>query len=127
MEAKDMKTIFERSDSLHTTTMRTTHSFLVIVILRPTVPLSSLNVYDDNYPITKLQCVDRVKKRMYNRLTSLKITFTKGIKLSDGKGISGQGRMTDKQITNYYHLVIKKKNASSNATLGGMRREVWAE
>ena len=47
--------------------------------------------------IVKRECVGHVQKRLGTRLRKLKSSYSKK-KLSDGKGISGKGRLTDKMI-----------------------------
>jgi hypothetical protein len=52
----------------------------------------------------------RVQKRVGSRLRRLK-NSNKGRKLSDGKGLSGKGRLTDGKIDvsqNYYGLAIRE-------------------
>ena len=58
----------------------------------------------------KLECTGQVQKRLGSRLRKLKNT-NKGVKLSDGKGISGKGRLTDGKIDvlqNYYGLAVRE-------------------
>ncbi len=58
--------------------------------------------------IQKLECVGHVQKRCGTRLRRLK-NSNKGVKLADGKGLAGAGRLTDKCIDtlqNYYGLAI---------------------
>lgn len=50
------------------------------------------NIYGDSFPITKLECIGHIMKRMGTRLRRLKCTL-KGKKLADGKGISGKNRL----------------------------------
>ena len=60
--------------------------------------------------IEKLECVGHVQKRCGTRLRRLK-SANKGMKLDDGKGLSGAGRLTDKVIDtlqNYYGLAIRQ-------------------
>lgn len=74
--------------------------------------------------ITKTECVQHVQKRMGTRLRKLKQDF-KNTKLSDGKGISGKGRLTDNLITKltlYYGNAIRANSES----LPDMRNAVWA-
>ncbi|GFW14843.1 uncharacterized protein TNCV_1563061 [Trichonephila clavipes] len=80
-------------------------------------------VYGDT-EVEKLQCVDHVQKRMGTRLRNI-LKMSKGIKLSDGKNISGCGRLTLKEvysIQHYYGLAIRK-NLSS---VEDMKRAIWA-
>jgi hypothetical protein len=65
-------------------------------------------------PVTKLECVGHVQKRMGSRLRSLKKRLGK-THLSDGKGIGGKGRLTDKVIDNlqvYYGKAIRNNTHS---------------
>ncbi|GFX32016.1 uncharacterized protein TNCV_4098671 [Trichonephila clavipes] len=80
-------------------------------------------VYDDT-EVEKLECVGHVQKRMGTRLRNI-LKMSKGIKLSDGKNISGRGRLTLKEvdsIQHYYGLAIRK-NLSS---VEDMKRAIWA-
>lgn len=82
------------------------------------------NVYGDECPIKKLECIGHVQKRMGTRLRRLK-TKMKGLKLSDGKPLSGKGRLTDAEIDRlqtYYGLAIRK-NCSN---VKDMRQAIWA-
>ena len=69
-------------------------------------------VADSNpYPdlqITKGECVGHIQKRVGSRLRKLKERNKK--KLSDGKGLNGKGRLTEKVINtlqNYYGMAIR--------------------
>ena len=56
----------------------------------------------------KLECIGLIQKRVGSRLCKLKTT-KKAVKLSDGKGIAGKGRLTDGKIDvlqNYYGLAV---------------------
>ena len=58
----------------------------------------------------KLECIGHVQKRVGSRLRKMKNT-KKGIKVSDGKGLSGKGRLTDGKIDilqNYYGLAVRE-------------------
>ncbi|GFU83783.1 uncharacterized protein TNCV_1694531 [Trichonephila clavipes] len=80
-------------------------------------------VYGDT-EVEKLECVGHVQKRMGTRLRNI-LKMSKGIKLSDGKNISGRGRLTLKEvdsIQHYYGLAIRK-NLSS---VEDMKRAIWA-
>ncbi|GFV90859.1 uncharacterized protein TNCV_2324281 [Trichonephila clavipes] len=70
-------------------------------------------VYGDT-EVEKLECVGHVQKRMGTRLRNI-LKMSKGIKLSDGKNISGRGRLTLKEvdsIQHYYGLAIRKNLSS---------------
>lgn len=76
------------------------------------------------YNVEKVECVGHVQKRMGNRLRKLKLV-NRGRKLSDGKGISGKNRLTDKIIdkfTTYYGNAIR---GNSNS-IEDMRKAIWA-
>ena len=58
----------------------------------------------------KLECIGHIQKRVGSRLRKLKNTM-KGVKLADGKGLSGKGRLTDGKIDilqNYYGLSVRE-------------------
>ncbi|GFW50790.1 uncharacterized protein TNCV_3590721 [Trichonephila clavipes] len=72
--------------------------------------IKEAKVYGDT-EVEKLECVGHVQKRMGTRLRNI-LKMSKGIKLSDGKNISGRGRLTLKEvdsIQHYYGLAIRKK------------------
>ncbi|GFY14189.1 uncharacterized protein TNCV_3613781 [Trichonephila clavipes] len=77
-----------------------------------------------NTKVEKLECDGHVQKRMGVRLRNI-LKTSKGIKPSDGKNISGRGRLTLKEvdsIQHYYGLAIRK-NLSS---VEDMKRAIWA-
>ncbi|GFX81668.1 transposable element Tc3 transposase [Trichonephila clavipes] len=85
--------------------------------------IKEAKVYGDT-EVEKLECVGHVQKRMGTRLRNI-LKMSKGIKLSDGKTISGRGRLTLKEvdsIQHYYGLAIHK-NLSS---VEDMKRAIWA-
>ncbi|GFW64388.1 uncharacterized protein TNCV_274121 [Trichonephila clavipes] len=85
--------------------------------------LQKAKVYGDT-EVEKLECVGHVQKAMGTRLRNI-LKMSKGIKLSDGKNISGRGRLTLKEvdsIQHYYGLAIRK-NLSS---VEDMKRAIWA-
>ncbi|GFR90860.1 phenolphthiocerol synthesis polyketide synthase type I Pks15/1 [Elysia marginata] len=53
--------------------------------------------YGEDVQIVKLECVGHVQKRCDTRLRRLK-NENKTVKLEDGKGLGGAGRLTDKKI-----------------------------
>nr|XP_042913800.1 uncharacterized protein LOC122273890 [Parasteatoda tepidariorum] len=82
------------------------------------------NVYGDQYPVEKLECIGHVQKRMGCRLRRL-VKKMKGEKLSDKKVLGGRGRLTDSQIDKlqtYYGLAIRRNVGN----LDHMRQAVWA-
>ncbi|GFU94098.1 uncharacterized protein TNCV_5119221 [Trichonephila clavipes] len=73
--------------------------------------IKEAKVYGDT-EVEKLECVGHVQKRMGTRLRNI-LKMSKDIKLSDGKNISGRGRLTLKEvdsIQHYYGLAIRKKS-----------------
>ena len=72
----------------------------------------------------KLECIGHVKKRVGSRLRKLN-SSNKGRKLSDGKGLSGKGRLTTTKmdvLQNYYGLAIRENLGS----VEGMAKAVKA-
>ena len=68
--------------------------------------------YGDDCIPRKLECIGHVQKRVGSRLRKLK-NSKKGVKLSDGKGLAGRGRLTDGKIDilqNYYGLAIRENS-----------------
>ena len=66
--------------------------------------------YGDDYVVQKEECVGHVQKRLGTALRQYK-NNKKGQKLSDGKGVSGRGRLTDKlndKMQNYYGKAIRQ-------------------
>jgi hypothetical protein len=66
--------------------------------------------YGEDCIPNKLECIGHVQKRVGSRLRKLK-SSNKGRKLSDGKGISGKGRLTTGKmdvLQNYYGLAIRE-------------------
>lgn len=74
--------------------------------------------------IIKLECIGHVQKRMGSRLRRLK-NDGKGKKLSDGKAISGKGRLTDSiidKLQTYYGLAIRRNLEDVKR----MQQNIWA-
>lgn len=74
--------------------------------------------------VEKLECIGHIQKRMGSRLRKLRQDLKNSV-LSDGKKISGRGRLTDKDIDklqSYYGNAIRR-NVSS---VEEMRKAVWA-
>jgi hypothetical protein len=66
--------------------------------------------YGEDCIPNKLECIGHVQKRVGNRLSKLK-SSNKGLKLADGKGLSGKGRLTNSKIDvlqNYYGLAVRE-------------------
>ena len=67
-------------------------------------------LYGMNCMVEKKDCIGLVHKRMGNALRELRKSWTKH-KLSDGKGIGGKGRLTEKlwdTLQNYYGNAIRR-------------------
>ncbi|GFV68973.1 uncharacterized protein TNCV_3247471 [Trichonephila clavipes] len=82
------------------------------------------NIYGNEYPIEKLECIGHVMKRMGKRLRRLKAQL-KGQILSDGKFLSGKNRLTEHEIDNlqsYYGSSIRRNHSS----VQNMRQAIWA-
>jgi len=89
--------------------------------------------YGDNLVPVKTECVGHVQKRLGTRLRKLRNDY-KGKKLSDGKILSGRGRLTDKIINkmqNYYGMSIRQNtlaawNGDHTKALYNMKKSVLA-
>lgn len=82
------------------------------------------NPYGQDVPISKLECVGHIQKRLGTRLRRLK-KEKKGVKLNDGMTLGGKGRLTDveiDQLQRYYGMAIRKNLESVEK----MRRAIWA-
>ncbi|GBO31212.1 hypothetical protein AVEN_275483-1 [Araneus ventricosus] len=76
--------------------------------------ISESKVYEEELVVEKLESVGHVQKRMGTRLRNLRNNL-KSNKLTDGKKISGCGRLTDAQILliqKYYGLAIRNTSKS---------------
>ena len=87
--------------------------------------VQAMNVYPERpgCPV-KAECVGHVQKRVGTRLRTYKVNH-KGKLLSDGKGLSGQGRLTEKvmnTLQNYYGMVIR----SNKSNIYGMKKGIAA-
>ncbi|GFY07945.1 uncharacterized protein TNCV_2579771 [Trichonephila clavipes] len=86
--------------------------------------VSERKVYRNDFEVKKLECIANVLKRMGSRLRALRNSM-KSRKLSDGKGISGRGRLTDNEISKlqqYCGLAIRRNMHS----VSDMFKAVWA-
>ncbi|GFT72603.1 uncharacterized protein TNCV_974491 [Trichonephila clavipes] len=82
------------------------------------------NIYGNEYPIEKLECIGHVMKRMGTRLRRLKAQL-KGQILSDGNCLSWKNRLTEHEIDNlrsYYGSAIRRNHSS----VQNMRQAIWA-
>ena len=76
-------------------------------------------VYGDEYPVTKEECVGHIQKRMGSALREYK-RKKQGIKLADGKSVGGKGRLTDvlvDKMQNYFGEAIRRNNDSLEGML----------
>ncbi|GFY23006.1 uncharacterized protein TNCV_2182671 [Trichonephila clavipes] len=86
--------------------------------------VSEGKIYRNDFEVKKLECIAHVQKRMGGRLRALRKSM-KSRKLSDGKGISGRGRLTDNEISKlqqFYGLAIRRNMNS----VSDMFKAVWA-
>ncbi|KAE8745984.1 hypothetical protein FOCC_FOCC007346 [Frankliniella occidentalis] len=120
MEVKGMMKIFHRSVNRAQYRIRgyigdgDSKTFSAVVNSKP---------YGDELVPIKIECTGHVQKRMGKRLRDLKKKM-KGLKLKDGKGLGGKGRLTDgriDQISSYYGNAIR-----SSETVTSMKRNIWA-
>lgn len=120
MECDGMVTIFQRSQSERG--VRYTN-YIGDGDSKTFLSISESKPYGDT-AVTKLECVGHIQKRMGTRLRNLKKEIGSK-KLSDGKGLSGKGRLTDKiinQLSTYYGNAIRQHCNSVKE----MRNAVWA-
>ena len=80
------------------------------MVTHPHIVLSQrANLMEIDCIPNKLECIGHVQKRVGSRLRMLKNT-NKGVKLSDGKGFGGKGRLTDSKLDilqNNYGLAVR--------------------
>ena len=79
--------------------------------------------YGETFIINKLEYVRHIQKRLVYRLRTLRQTY-KSKKLSDGKGISGKGRLTDRALNllqNYFGIAIRQ-----NSNVPSMKKAIGA-
>ncbi|GFW91000.1 retrovirus-related Pol polyprotein from transposon 17.6 [Trichonephila clavipes] len=120
MECRGLLSIFQRSE---TSRKACYTQYLGDGDSKGFLTIKEAKVYGDT-EVEKLECVGHVQKRMGTRLRNI-LKTSKGIKLSDGKNISGRGRLTLKEVDSiqrYYGLAIRK-NLSS---VEDMKRAIWA-
>lgn len=120
MEVAAAKQVFQRSGSRGVRYVKylgdgDSNAFSAVVESKP---------YGNDVKIEKLECVGHVQKRMGSRLRRLKNKM-RGQKLSDGKSLSGRGRLTDAVIDSlqvYYGKAIRENTEDVEK----MRSAVWA-
>jgi hypothetical protein len=86
--------------------------------------LSAAKPYGNDLTLEKIECVGHIQKRMGSRLRKLKQNMKK-VKLSDGRTLSGKGRLTDTlidQLSTYFGNAIREHKDS----LTDMRKAIWA-
>ena len=80
--------------------------------------------YGDQYKIEKEDCIGHIQKRMGTALRNYK-SNARGSKLSDDKGVGGQGRLTDAivdRIQTYYGYAIRNNKGDTNKITAA----IWA-
>jgi len=80
------------------------------------------NIYGPTVSISNENCVGRIQKRMGTRLRKI-VQNNKGVKLSDGKSVSGKGRLTLKIIDSFMCVGIALWSNKNN--LAEMQRRPW--
>ncbi|KAJ4425814.1 hypothetical protein ANN_27440 [Periplaneta americana] len=121
MESDGVVNIFQRSENLYQVRYV---NYLGDGDSKGYKKVEELNVYG-NVKVSKLECCEHVQKRMGTRLRKL-CKDMKGKKCSDGKPLTGRGRLTDSaidQLQTYYGLAIRR-NAGKDVEK--VRRAVWA-
>ncbi|GFU44203.1 uncharacterized protein TNCV_686171 [Trichonephila clavipes] len=96
MEIQGASKIFQQSLSLHNARYIT---YLGDGDCKAFDALKKKNIYGNEYPIEKLECIGHVMKRMGTRFRRLKAQL-KGQILSDGKCLSKKNRLTEHEIDN---------------------------
>ncbi|GFS69786.1 uncharacterized protein TNCV_3006661 [Trichonephila clavipes] len=121
MEIQGASKFFQRSLSLHNARYIT---YLGDGDCKAFDAVKKKNVYGNEYPIEKLECIGHVMKRMGTRLSRLKAQL-KGQTLPDGKCLSRKNRLTEHEIDNlqsYYGSAIRRNHSSFQ----NMRQAIWA-
>ncbi|GLH09844.1 Uncharacterized protein GBIM_14881 [Gryllus bimaculatus] len=121
MELQGIKKIFLRSEVKHRTK---SINFIGDGDARTFKAMVDLKPYRSNLPITKLECVGHVQKRMGTILRKMKEEY-KGKTLTDGKKISAKNRLTDAVIntlSTYYGNAIRDNSSSVKY----MQKDVWS-
>lgn len=119
MEVNGMVDMFARSEEKHNARYT---KYIGDGDCKTFLSLTKANPY--SVPLSKIECVGHVQKRMGSRLRKLKHDF-QGKKLSDGKSIGGKGRLTDvliDRLTTYYGNAIRKHSDNYRE----MRKAIWA-
>ncbi|GFX90505.1 uncharacterized protein TNCV_4335091 [Trichonephila clavipes] len=120
MEFDGMLRIFNRSEKLHNLKYS---NYIGDGDTKTFNDLSENKPYGDDHLIQKIECVGHVQKRMGTRLRKLKLVYSKN-KLSDGKTIGGNGRLTDSlidKLAHYYGNAIRCNSTSVKE----MQKAIW--
>ena len=83
--------------------------------------------YGEDCTPNKLECIGHVQKRVGSRLRRLK-NSNKGMKLSDGKGLGGKGRLIDGKIDvlqNYYGIAVREKSNDVNKMVNSIKAVLY--
>lgn len=121
MEVEGMQRIFSRSEKKHNAQYVT---YVGDGDAKTYQSIAKIQPYGPDVKVSKIECVGHIQKRMGTKLRKIKDEY-RGKKLSDGKPISGKGRLTPaviKTLTTYYGNAIRA-NKDSPAE---MRRAIWA-
>ena len=86
--------------------------------------ISAKNVYGDNFQVEKRECCGHTAKRFGKKARDLK-TKMSGQKLPDGKGLSGQGRLTGKWLDKLQQFNGNAIRENCNS-VQDMRNAIWA-
>ncbi|GFX66906.1 uncharacterized protein TNCV_999451 [Trichonephila clavipes] len=121
MEVDGMLRIFNRSEKLHNMKYS---NYIGDGDTKTFNALSENKPYGDDHLIQKIECVGHVQKRMGTRLRKLKLVYSKK-KLSDGKTIGGNGRLTDSLIDKLAHYFGNAIRCNSTS-VKEMRKAIWA-
>jgi hypothetical protein len=79
--------------------------------------------YGDECIPNKTECIGHVQKRVGSRGNQ-----TKGVKLADGKGLAGKGRLTDSKIDvlqNYYGLAVRENLSDVGKMAKGIEASLY--
>ena len=124
MECEGVLTMYKRSEDFHNGVRYI--NYLGDGDSKGFLKVSGSNVYGHDIKISKMECCGHVQKRMGARLRKLR-KEKKNVKLSDGKPLSGRGRLTDAEINllqNYYGQSIRRHAGENNVDM--MRKDIWA-
>ena len=123
MESEGVLAMYRRSETFHSGVRYV--NYLGDGDSRGFIKVSGANVYGPGVEVKKMECCGHVQKRMGARLRKLR-KEKKGMKLKDGKLLSGRGRLTDGEINSlqqYYGQAIRRHAGEKNIT--NKKRDIW--